>query len=214
MLKTKFPMSVKKISMKIGLFFSKIPIDPNTWTILSILPGVLGFVALVYQQMFLGFILFFISGFFDAIDGGVARVTKRVTKLGGYLDGIIDRVIEGLMLFGLLLFGLPDLVIFNSTTPVYLWISLQLFIGSVLVSYARAYADHKRIIKNEKVLNRMPGILERTERLFLIGAGMLLYYVNPIYTTYVIFIAVILSTITFLQRVLFVIEHGTKKRYK
>lgn len=211
MLKTKYPKSTNKISRKIGLFFSRIPINPNVWTILSIIPGILGFFALVYQQMFLGFILFFISGFFDAIDGGVARVTKKVTKLGGYLDGIIDRIIEGLLLIGLLLFGLPGLVLFGYTTPAYLWISLQLFVGSVLVSFARAYADHKKIITDKKVLNKMPGILERTERLFLIGAGMLLYYLQPVYTTYVIFIAVILSVITFLQRVFFVINYGAKK---
>lgn len=211
MLKTKFPLSVDKISRKIGLFFSRIPINPNVWTVLSIIPGILGFFALVYHQMFLGFILFFISGFFDAIDGGVARVTRKVTKLGGYLDGIIDRIIEGLLLIGLLLFGLPDLVIFGYTTPVYLWIALQLFVGSVLVSYARAYASHKGIITDEKVLSRMPGILERTERLLLIGAGMLLYYIQPIYTTYAIFIAVILSVVTFLQRVFFVINYGAKK---
>jgi len=211
MLKTKFPVSVDKISRRIGKFFSRIPINPNVWTFLSIIPGVLGFFALVYQQMFLGFVLFFISGFFDAIDGGVARVTKKVTKLGGYLDGIIDRIIEGLLLIGLLLFGLPNLVLFGYTTPAYLWISLQLFIGSVFVSFARAYADHKKIITDKKVLSRMPGILERTERLFLIGAGMLLYYIQPIYTTYVIFVAVILSVITFLQRVFFVVNYGVKK---
>ena len=211
MLKTKFPMSVDNISRKIGLFFSKIPINPNTWTILSIIPGVLGFFALVYQQMFLGFVLFLISGFFDAIDGGVARVTRKVTKLGGYLDGIIDRIIEGLLLFGLMLFGLPNLVIFGYSTPAYLWISLQLFVGSVLVSYARAYASHKGIITDEKVLSRMPGLLERTERLLLIGAGMLLYYIQPVYTTYVIVIAFFLSLITFLQRVFFVIKYGAKR---
>jgi len=211
MLKTNYPVSVDKISKKIGRFFSKLPVNPNTWTILSIIPGVLGFFALVYQQMLLGFVLFFISGFFDAIDGGVARVTRKVTKLGGYLDGIIDRIIEGLLLIGLLLFGLPDLVLFGYITPAYLWISLQLFFGSVFVSFARAYADHKGIITDKKVLSRMPGILERTERLFLIGAGMLLYYLQPIYTTYVIFIAVILSVITFLQRVFFVVNYGAKK---
>jgi phosphatidylglycerophosphate synthase len=211
MLKTKYPASIKKISRRIGKFFSKIPVNPNTWTILSIIPGVLGFFVLIYHQMFLGFILFFISGFFDAIDGGVARVTKKVTKLGGYLDGIIDRIIEGLLMIGLLLFGLPDIVLFGYTTPAYLWISLQLFFGSVFVSFARAYADHKKIIRDEKMLSKMPGILERTERLFLIGFGMLVYYVQPIYTTYVIFIAVILSTITFLQRVYFVVNYGAKK---
>jgi len=211
MLKTKFPKLTEKISTKIGKTFSKIPLPPNAWTLLALIPAILGFLALVYKQMFSGFVLFLIAGFFDAVDGGVARVTKSTTKLGGYLDGIIDRIIEGFLLTGLILFDLPDFVVFGYSTPAYLWIALLLFVGTALVSYARAYASHKEVITNKKILKKIPGVLERTERLWLIGIGMLLFHVKPIYLTYVIVLAFILSVLTFLQRVLFVTKAGARK---
>jgi phosphatidylglycerophosphate synthase len=193
------------------LFFSKFPLTPDEWTVLSLFPAVLGFYALVYKEMALGLFFFIVAGFFDAIDGAVARVTKKFTNLGGYLDGITDRLVEMFLLVGLMLFGLPNLVIFNFVTPTYLWIALLLFIGSALVSYARAYAYQKGVIRNEKIFKKMPGVLERTERLWLIGGGMILFYVNPVYMTYVIFIAFLLSMVTFLERVWFVVKFGSKK---
>jgi phosphatidylglycerophosphate synthase len=210
-LKTKYPYTTNKISQKIGLFFSKFPLTPNEWTVLSLFPAVLGFYALVYREMALGLFFFIVAGFFDAIDGAVARVTKKFTSLGGYLDGITDRLVEMFLLIGLMFFGLPDLVIFNFITPVYVWIALLLFVGSALVSYSRAYAYQKGVIKDEKILKKMPGVLERTERLWLIGGGMILFHIDPVYLTYVIFVAFFLSVITFLERVWFVVKVGSKK---
>ena len=211
MLKAKYPSVTDKISQKIGLFFSKAPLTPNEWTILSLFPAILGFYALVFKEMGLGLFFFIIAGFFDAIDGAVAKVTKKITSLGGYLDGITDRLVEGFLFVGLMLFRLPDLIILNFVTPAYLWTALLLFVGSVLVSYARAYACQKGVIKNEKILKKMPGMLERTERLWLVGGGMILFFIDPVYLTYVIFIAFILSVITFLERVWFVVKVGSKK---
>ena len=210
MLKSEYPKKTDDISRKIGLFFSKLPLTPNEWTVLSVFPAILGFFALLFRHMGLGFFFFLVAGFFDAIDGAVARVTKNITNLGGYLDGITDRIVEGFLFIGLMFFGLPNLVIFNLSTPAYLWIALTLFIGSVMVSYARAYAYQKKI-KDDKTLKKMPGFLERTERLWLIGTGMILYYIDPVYLTYVIFITFILSVITLLQRVWFVVKVSSKE---
>ena len=206
MLKANFPQIADRISRKIGRLFSRIPISPNGWTLLSLIPGFLGFLALFYKDMLLGLILFVICGFLDAVDGGVARVTRKITEKGGYLDGMVDRINEGFLLIGLMFFGLPDFIFLDSKTPAYLWISLLLFVGSVLVSYSRAYAAQKRVITDEEILKSMPGILERTERLLLIGAGMILYFIQPVYLTYVIFLAFFLSLITLLQRIIFVMR--------
>lgn len=212
MLKTKFKDYTDKISRKIGYIFSRITLPPNAWTFLSVILAIVGFIELAYyKDMLMGFIFFFLSGFLDAVDGAVARATSTVTKMGGYLDGIIDRIVEGFLLFGLLIFNIPGFLFYDYWIPSYLWITLLLFFGSVLTSYARAYASQKQVIVSVRVLDWMPGILERTERLFLIGIGMLLYYIEPVYTTYVIAIASILSIITFIQRVLFVVKHGAKK---
>ena len=77
------------------MVFSKIPISANTWTLLSLLPALLGFVSLVYKRMDYALILFAVSALIDAIDGGVARVTGTVSNLGAYLDGMMDRIERG-----------------------------------------------------------------------------------------------------------------------
>lgn len=212
MLKVRFPEVTNKISKNIGRIFSRLPLPPNFWTCLSLILAVLGFyVLVVYKDMFLGFVVFFISGFLDAVDGAVARYRRSVSKLGGYLDGIIDRIVEAFLLTGLLLFDLPGFYLYSYWIPPYLIITLLLFFGTALTSYSKAYASQKEVIVSDKILKWMPGILERTERLFMIGAGMLLYYVNPLYTTYVLAIALILSLVTFLQRVFFVVRHGVRR---
>jgi len=208
MLKSKFPELANRASIRMGILFSKIPLSANGWTLLSVVPAILGFVALLYRQMDYALLLFVISSAMDAIDGGVARVTGTVSNLGAYLDGMMDRIVEGLLFVGIMLHGIPDLVVGAYTTPSYMWIALLLFFGSGMVSFSKAYATHRRVLKSEKKLSKMPGILERAERLVLVFIGMLVYRFNPLYLTYAIALAAVLSFITMLQRVLFTIRNA------
>jgi phosphatidylglycerophosphate synthase len=212
MLKTKFKDYTDEISRKVGLVFSRLPFTSNHWTYLSIVLAIIGFFQLVYyKNMFMAFVLFLTSGFLDAVDGAVARARKSVTKMGGYLDGIVDRIVEAFLLFGLLIFDLPGFIFLDYWIPSHIWIVLLLFFGTALTTHARSYASEKKVIISNRVLSWMPGILERTERLLVIGLAMLLYYVEPVYATIVLAIASILAIITFLQRVFFVFKHGVKK---
>jgi archaetidylinositol phosphate synthase len=198
-LKSAFAEFAEKVSIRIGIAFSRIPLSPNAWTILSVLPAVAGFWLLVERRMPEAVVLFALSALLDAVDGGVARVTGSVTRLGAYLDGIVDRVVEALLLFGLLFYGVPGWLL-----PGYVWIALLLFSGTVMTSYARAYADHRKAVSAEDIA-RMPGLLERAERLILIFAGMVAgLWGEPVYLTYAIAAAGVLASITVLQRVLFV----------
>ena len=47
-----------------------------------------------WHAITVGSILLLASGFFDIVDGQVARATKNVTKTGGFLDSVFDRVAE------------------------------------------------------------------------------------------------------------------------
>ena len=72
--------------------------------------GVLAVIAvffLVKQEFLVSATFFLISSFLDIVDGGVAKVTGRVSKLGAYLDTVIDRYIEGSIILGLLFLPLP-----------------------------------------------------------------------------------------------------------
>ncbi|MFH0817985.1 MAG: CDP-alcohol phosphatidyltransferase family protein, partial [Candidatus Micrarchaeota archaeon] len=101
MIKGNFSGFSERVGIKLGMFFSKIPLTPNQWTVLSIVPAIFGFVSLAYwKRMDYALFSFAVSALIDGIDGGVARVTGSVSNIGAYLDGMIDRLVEGLLLFG------------------------------------------------------------------------------------------------------------------
>ncbi len=205
MLKSCYPNFSENISVKVGMLFSKMPLSPNAWTVLSIVPAILGFYYLVYpKNLLFGAVLFLLAAFLDIVDGGVARVTGRVSNLGAYLDGVTDRIVEAALFFGLMLYGVPDYIL-----PGYVWASLALFFGSAMTSFVEVYADHRQTISDPKILEKMGGILERLERITLVFIGMLLgYFAAPVYMTYALAMVSILAVLTVLQRIVFVARNA------
>ena len=49
----------------------------------------------------IGGILLLISGFFDIIDGSVARATKQTSKKGAFLDSSFDKISEAIIFIGI-----------------------------------------------------------------------------------------------------------------
>ncbi|MBN1941244.1 MAG: CDP-alcohol phosphatidyltransferase family protein [Candidatus Diapherotrites archaeon] len=182
-----------KLSVNVGIVFSKIPLSANQWTLASLIPAILAFYFLTKEQFILGAALFVISAAIDLVDGSVARVTGTVSKFGAYLDTIVDRYVEGLIIFALLFASLPEFII-----PVYGWIFLYFF-GSIMTTYVKAAAKEKEIITEGKELKG--GVLERAERLIILFVGILLAAVNPLWLVYVLVLLVILTNISALQRI-------------
>lgn len=180
---------------RVGRLFAPIPIRPNTWTLLSLLPAFGGFIALSQGMIVVGLLLFSMAGFLDIVDGAVARARNESTPFGAYLDGMIDRFVEAMLLFGLMIFGYPDWLV-----PGWFWLAMLLFFGSAMTSFARAYADHRGMFADEAELASMGGILERAERLLVVFASMLVWLVEPLLATYVIVIGTVLAVLTVIQR--------------
>ena len=177
------------LSIKVGMVFSKLPLTPNQWTLISVLPAIASAYFIINQQFLHAAFLFGMASFLDLVDGSVARVTGRVTKKGGYLDTIIDRYIEGMIIFGLFFVPLP---IPNATA----WLFLYLF-GSMMTTYAKAAAKEKGLTEEEL----RGGLTERAERLILLFAGLLVANISKTYLGYVIIILAILSNVTAFQRI-------------
>lgn len=76
-------------------------IQPNTVTWLSGLLGVLVIPALFWQQYTIAIVLLLLSGYCDALDGTLARLTHRCTAWGSVLDITMDRVVEFSVIYGL-----------------------------------------------------------------------------------------------------------------
>ena len=55
-----------------------------------------------------GGILLLASGFFDMVDGQVARVTKKTSDRGSYLDSVSDKVAESAIFVGIAVGGMQS----------------------------------------------------------------------------------------------------------
>ncbi len=193
-----------KLSIKIGIIFSKIPLTANQWTILSIIPAIIASFFLAKDMFLAAALLFIASAFLDLVDGSVARVTKTVSKLGAYLDTIVDRYVEAVIVFGLLFASIPDFIFPKAT-----WI-IAYFFGAMMTTYAKAAAKEKEIIEEGKELKG--GLLERAERLIILFVGILLAQINPIYLTYIIAALAILANISAVQRIMIAKGIAAKKQ--
>ena len=146
----------------------------NTWA--AILFG--SATALTQQRMFFyaGLVIIF-SGFFDLVDGQVARATNRVTRFGAFFDSVVDRYSDASQFLGLL--------VFYARGDRFFYVVLTAF---VMVSYTRARAES--LIGSCRV-----GFMERPERLVLVIIGALFNRMAP-----VLWIIAVLSTITVIHR--------------
>lgn len=175
---------LKPVLQNIGKAFASTGLSANFWTAVG-----LGFAfasAIVYgihlQYSFvLGGVLLLISGFFDIVDGQVARITGKTSKKGGFLDSVFDKIAEVAIFLGILIGG------YSEGYLVLLAITL-----SLLVSYTRARAE------SLGVQLQGIGIGERAERLLVIAIiGM----AGPIFLNYAVVIVIIIAAITFIQRI-------------
>jgi archaetidylinositol phosphate synthase len=179
------------LSIRIGMAFSRLRLSPNQWTLLSLVPVMLGLHFLYYSRFLEAALLLLLSSFLDLVDGSVARVTGRVSRLGAYLDTITDRYVEFIIVFGIFLAGTPGFLI-----PSAAWILLYLF-GAMMTTYAKAAAMEKGLVEREI----RGGLFERAERLMLLFAGLLLASLEPVYLTCTIALLAVLTNLSALQRV-------------
>ena len=168
---------------KIGKIFASTGLSPNFWTMVGFVFAIIS--ALVYGLglefgLIIGGILLLVSGFFDMVDGQVARVTGKTSQKGSYLDSMFDKIAEVAIFLGLLVGGYAE--------PYLVMLAITL---SLLVSYARAKSDALNI-KLQGV-----GIGERAERLLVIAIIGIIGYMEP-----AVIIVVIIAGITLVQRVI------------
>ncbi|MEM5812331.1 MAG: CDP-alcohol phosphatidyltransferase family protein [Candidatus Aenigmatarchaeota archaeon] len=181
-----------KLSVKVGIVFSKIPLSANQWTLLSLVPVFVALWFLIKEQFLPAAGLFFLSAFIDLVDGSVARVTGTVSKKGAYLDTVVDRYVEGIIILGLLFAGLPDFYL-----PISVWI-FAYFFGAMMTTYVKAAAKEKELIEKEL----RGGFLERAERLLILFIGILVASTDKFFLSYTIVVLAVLSNITAIQRII------------
>ncbi len=174
-------------------------VTPNTVTWFGFLVTAGAAALIITGHLFAAGFVVLIAGFFDTLDGALARSTNRTTQFGAVLDSTLDRLAEAVLLLSILIFY----VLSANERPVIavLLVSIAL-IGSFLVSYVRARAEALG-------LECQIGLLTRAERVVVLALGLLLSQID-----YALIIAlsiiVVFSFITVSQRLIYVWQQAKK----
>lgn len=206
MIKSKKPKPIEAVEKIVGGIFSKIPIAPNQWTVLSLVFGALGFlVAITYKNLAQSLVLFFAAFVLDYVDGAVARYTRKTTRAGAYIDGVSDRFVEAFIIVSLMFYEIPGIFVDSKIA-----LAVLLFLGT-MTSYTRAYADHKKAVVGENKLREMGGLLERFERvsILLVSIALSLNYGTKM-ISYAVLLLNLLAAVTVMQRILYSVKEAGK----
>lgn len=194
----RFREKLVPITTLIGNNFGSLGLSPTYWSMIafafailsSIFFGISTFLSeqgIVFPSQIIASIMLLISGFFDIVDGSVARVSKRASSRGAFLDSNFDKISEALIFIGIAIGGL--------SSPILAMIALS---TSILVSYLRARAESLGIeLKGV-------GIGERAERLLILSICGFIPISGSI--QWGIIIIIILSSFSFIQRFWFVLK--------
>ncbi|MGL5314492.1 MAG: CDP-alcohol phosphatidyltransferase family protein [Peptostreptococcaceae bacterium] len=75
-------------------FFIKCKLNANQVTMLALLLGLSASIFIYFDLPIIAFILLWISGYLDAVDGAIARKSKTSSAFGTLLDILSDRIVE------------------------------------------------------------------------------------------------------------------------
>ena len=134
-----------------------------------------------------GFVVL-LAGFFDILDGALARRIEKATPFGAVLDSTLDRLSEAVVLIAI--------VVFFEKTLLLVFLVFLALLGSLLVSYIRARAEAVG-------LECQVGLFTRAERVVVLALGLLLSHIaNALVIA--LTIIVVFSFFTVVQRLVYV----------
>ena len=184
MIKERLGADLDAVVYRIFPFVRSLRFHPDTLTLTGAAVSLFAAIAFAEEQRFLAGLLLMVAGFFDLVDGVVARQQGLSSSAGAFFDSSIDRLSD-LMIFG-------GIVVARAHAGDALGAALVMWAitAAVMTSYTRAAA--------EKRLHALKvGLIERGERFGVLIVGALTGFVM----TAVVLIAAG-ATITAVQRVL------------
>ena len=196
MLSKTLKKSAGKALEPLGKAIGKLGIKPNHITIAGLVLTLLAAWFLCNKEIYYAFSIGLIACLFDGADGLVARSTGTSSIKGGYLDAVIDRYADCIAFSALILGGWMEPIEGVEFISGEVWAIIALA-GAFQTSYSRAAAERLGVTQ-EGI-----GIIERPERWFILGIGLLIgEFMGDVETiiTWVVAFLAIFGNITVLQR--------------
>ncbi len=137
-------------------------LHPNHITTIAFIIGISSAVFIGLDMFLAAGTLLWVSAVLDVLDGTVARLTGKTSKLGGYLDLVFDRMVEASVIIGFYFFAPEHSLLY------------LLFFTSVLFNFSTFMLAGSLFSNNgKKSMHYDIGIVERTET-FIVFTLMLL----------------------------------------
>ena len=185
-------------------FFVRYNLNPNFLTSISLILCIGSAYQFGKGSIRLGAFILLLGGFFDMIDGAVARASNRVTKFGALYDSTLDRYAEIVVFLGILVYFATDATNSETLRLLYIMTVVIGLGGSLMVSYVRARAEGLGF-------ECSVGIMQRPERIVLLGLGALLSKYTLIGALVII---AIFANITAIQRIVHIWATENSSKWK
>lgn len=146
-------------------------------------------------------LLVLLGGIVDIFDGRVARESGLESKFGAFYDSTLDRLSEVVVFVGLA--SLYNTIRGDLEDVAMIYVILMALGGSLTVSYTRARAEGLGLDCNV-------GLMQRAERVVILGLGSLLFGLawDGLVLDFIIITVAVLTNLTAIQRIVWVYQHG------
>lgn len=155
----------------------------NHVTYLAFFVGIMASVMVYLGQPIAGVAILWLSGFLDAVDGSMARLSKSSSSWGTVLDVTFDRVVEAGILVSLA-FRHPE----PKVLMLFLFLALSIIFTMTIFLTVGAVSEKE----SYKSFYYQPGLAERTEG-FILFSLLVLFQSHLVLWT-IIFIGVEITT--------------------
>lgn len=173
--------------------FNAVGLTPNSITLIGFLICAAAAAVVALGWPLYAGVVFLLGGILDLFDGALARLTGKASPFGALLDSVFDRLGEASLFVGLgiyyLLGDLPSGQLILSMLSVLLGL-----VFSQGVSYLRARGEGLGAFTRS-------GIMTRTERVIILGAGLIVEGLAPVpIMVWVLWVIAGVSCFTLFQR--------------
>lgn len=160
----------------IARFFSKLPISPNAWSVISLIAAFAAGVFFAFGYPLVGVIFVILNACLDVLDGALARFMGIASPVGDYLDHVFDRYADTAIVIGILAYGIQvmewDFQIYGFAVPTWV-LGMFAITGVLLSSYMGTQAQAVGLKRN------YGGILGRADRLILLTVFGIAEFIYP-----------------------------------
>jgi phosphatidylglycerophosphate synthase len=157
----------KGVVVRVAKPLASLGVRPNTVTYFTLFLSLCAVLVLKISQFQPIYGIFvFLVGFFDGVDGAIARLRLQTSPRGAFTDSIVDKIAEVFLLFGVLL-TYPTESILGISIPIWTLICTASWL---ITSYTRSRAESLGAEDLDV------GIGARSERLFTLFVFSIISY--------------------------------------